>query len=239
MIEYDGTAYHGWQRQPKDNSIQSEIETALHTMTGEAVPVTGSGRTDAGVHAYGQVANFTCDTHHTAGVFLKALNSLLPHDITIRSCEEIPLDFHARFAAKRKIYQYRIDNQPVPPALFKNFFWHIKKPLNLSLMQRAAVYLLGTHDFKAFQGQGSDVKDTIRDIYRADLCKKGHQVIFEIEGNGFLRYMVRTIMGSLVDVGLERITPEDFNTILLSKDRATAGITAPAKGLFLMEVKYK
>ena len=239
IIEYDGGAYHGWQRQPEDNSIQSEIEKALMAMTGEAISVTGSGRTDAGVHAYGQVANFICDTKHTAAVFLKALNSILPQDITIKSCEEIPRDFHARFAAKRKTYQYRILNQTVPPAIFRHYFWHIKKHLNVSLMQDACRHLIGTHDFKAFQGQGSDVKDTVREIYRADLSQKDNQIIFEIEGNGFLRYMVRNIVGSLVDVGLEKLTPEAFHTVLLAKDRTQAGITAPALGLFLMDVKYE
>ena len=238
IIEYDGSAYHGWQRQPEDISIQSVIENALARICGQHVSLIGSGRTDAGVHAMGQVANFCVNTRHTEDVFLKALNSLLPEDIVIKSCEEMNIDFHARFAAKRKLYQYRILNHPIPTALFRNFAWHIKKPLDLFRMQEACRHLIGSHDFKAFQGQGSDVNDTIRRIFRAALSRKDRQIIFEIEGDGFLRYMVRNIVGSLVDVGLEKSTPEAFKEILLSRDRTCAGVTAPAQGLFLMAVNY-
>jgi tRNA pseudouridine38-40 synthase len=238
IVEYDGTAYHGWQRQATDNSIQSEIEKALSIITGQAITLTGSGRTDAGVHALGQTANFRCDSPLTAHVFQKALNSLLPKDIVIRSCIAVDSEFHSRFGAKRKIYQYRILNHSVPTAIFRQYAWHIRKPLDLSKMQAACGYLIGLHDFKAFQGQGSEVKDTVRHIFRADLFTKDDFFIFTIEGNGFLRYMVRNIVGCLVDVGLEKLPPEGLNDILLSMDRTRAGVTAPARGLFLVSVHY-
>ena len=239
IIEYDGTNYHGWQRQPQDNTLQSEIESALARITGQAVLLFASGRTDAGVHALGQVASFSCDTRLDADVFTKALNSLLPDDIVIRHCAEVASDFHARFNAKRKTYQYRILNRPVGTAVNRHFCWHIKKKLNLAQMETACRFLVGTHDFKAFQGQGSDVTDTVRCIFKAGFTTDESQIIFEIQGSGFLRYMVRNIVGSLVDVGLEKITPPEFEQVLLSRNRKNAGITAPAQGLFLVDVLYE
>ena len=233
-IEYDGTAYHGWQRQVDDPTIQGEIEKALMTMTGNPVTLTGSGRTDAGVHAFGQVANFQCRTGLDHSVFLKGLNSLLPKDIVITKCAQVSLEFHARYDVKSKSYHYRILNRNLPAAIFRQYAWHIRKTLNLDAMADSLCYIIGTHDFKAFEGTGSPKANTVRSVLHADFEKMdGGYLVFKIQGNGFLRFMVRNIVGTLVDVGLGKITPDDFNNILLSKDRNLAGVTAPAHGLFL------
>ena len=238
-IEYDGTDYHGWQRQADDQTIQGEIEKALKTMTGNPVTLTGSGRTDAGVHAFGQVANFHCRTALDPGVFQKGLNSLLPKDIVITMCTQTSVKFHARYDVKSKSYHYRILNRNLSAAIFRQYAWHIRKKLDLDAMLDSLCYIIGTHDFKAFEGAGSLRANTIRSVMHADLEKMDDgYLVFKIEGNGFLRFMVRNIVGTLVDVGLGKITPNNFNKILLSKDRNLAGITAPAHGLFLMQVNY-
>ncbi|MBW2603623.1 MAG: tRNA pseudouridine(38-40) synthase TruA [Deltaproteobacteria bacterium] len=239
-IEYDGSVYHGWQRQAEDRTIQGEIENALMTiMAGDRVTVTGSGRTDAGVHALNQVANFRCATSLTPEVFLKGLNSLLPENIIITSCKMVPEKFHARYDVKSKMYHYRILNRLLPAAICRQYAWHIRKKLDLSATQEALRCIIGSHDFKAFEGSGSPRASTVRCIINADLVKTDDDYrVLAIEGNGFLRFMVRNIVGTLVDVGLGKITPDDFKRILVSKDRNLAGITAPAHGLFLMNVKY-
>ena len=238
-IEYDGTDYHGWQRQKGQCSIQEEIEKALMIMTKTPVVLSGSGRTDAGVHAMGQTAGFHCDTTIPDQAFRKGLNSLLPDDIVIRECIEVEKSFHARFDVISKQYNYRILNRELPPAVCRQYAWHIRKPLNLKAMHLAARHVLGAHDFKAFEGAGSPRSHTVRHIIRADFVeKKPDLLVFEIEGNGFLRFMVRNIISSLVNTGMEKITPDDFKQILLSKDRSRAGATAPPTGLFLMSVTY-
>ena len=238
-IEYDGSAYHGWQRQAEDRTIQGEIENALMTMTGDRFTVTGSGRTDAGVHALNQTANFRCATSLTPEAFLKGLNSLLPEDIVITSCKVVPEKFHARFDVKSKVYHYRILNRLLPAAISRQYAWHIRKKLDLNAMKQALCYIIGSHDFKAFEGSGSPRASSIRCIINADFVKTDSDyLVLRIEGDGFLKFMVRNIVGTLVDVGLDKITPDDFKQILLSKNRDLAGITAPAHGLFLMEVKY-
>ena len=238
-IEYDGSAYHGWQRQAEDRTIQGEIENALMTMTGDRFTVTGSGRTDAGVHALNQTANFRCATSLTPEAFLKGLNSLLPEDIVITSCKVVPEKFHARFDVKSKVYHYRMLNRLLPAAISRQYAWHIQKKLDLNAMKQALCYIIGSHDFKAFEGSGSPRASSIRCIINADFVKTDSDyLVLRIEGDGFLKFMVRNIVGTLVDVGLDKITPDDFKQILLSKNRDLAGITAPAHGLFLMEVKY-
>ncbi len=238
-IEYDGSAYHGWQRQAEDRTIQGEIENALMTMTGDRFTVTGSGRTDAGVHALNQTANFRCATSLTPEAFLKGLNSLLPEDIVITSCKVVPEKFHARFDVKSKVYHYRMLNRLLPAAISRQYAWHIRKKLDLNAMKQALCYIIGSHDFKAFEGSGSPRASSIRCIINADFVKTDSDyLVLRIEGDGFLKFMVRNIVGTLVDVGLDKITPDDFKQILLSKNRDLAGITAPAHGLFLMEVKY-
>ena len=239
IIEYDGSQYCGWQRQNNDPTIQETIEKALMKMTDQKISVIGSGRTDAGVHAYGQVANFKCDTRLSAGDFLGGLNSLTPEDIVIAACEEVPDEFHARFCATSKIYQYCILNRSNPAAIMRQYAWHIRKALDLDAMRTALPHLIGSHDFKAFEGAGSPRAHTIRKVYEVDLRKENDgYVVFEIEADGFLRYMVRNIVGTLVQVGLGKITPEDVKHILEIKDRTLAPATAPAHGLFLKTVKY-
>ncbi|MBU1712654.1 MAG: tRNA pseudouridine(38-40) synthase TruA [Proteobacteria bacterium] len=238
-VEYDGTAYNGWQRQKIGRTIQGEVEKAISVMTQQKVTLTGAGRTDAGVHALGQVANFVCDTILEPGVFIKGLNSLLPGDIIIRDCATVHQEFHSRYDAKSKIYNYRILNRGIPSAIGRQYAWFIRKKIDIDAMQEAASRLIGTHDFKAFEGSGSPRKTTIRSVSRAGILpKKDDRIVFEIEADGFLRYMVRNIVGTLVCVGLGKINPDDFNDILESRDRGNAGITAPPQGLFLVEVKY-
>ena len=208
-------------------------------MTGQKVSVAGSGRTDAGVHALAQVASFKCDTELSAEIFRKGLNSLVAEDLVVKACEQAPESFHARFDAVTKTYQYRILNRSTPSALHRNYSWFIRKRLDTGAMRTAIEFLIGDHDFKAFEGTGSPRSSTVRRVMRAELLEKEHGlVVFEIEAGGFLRFMVRNIVGTLADVGLGKISPAAFNDILISKDRSQAGITAPPQGLFLVEVKY-
>lgn len=240
IIEYDGFAYHGWQVQKTERTIQGEIEKALFKMTGEKIRIAGSGRTDAGVHALGQVANFLCAKNIKPENFCKGLDSILPKDIVIKNCVFADKEFHARYDVESKIYNYRILNRKIPSALDRNYSWFIRKKLNTTSMKSAILHILGRHDFHAFEGAGSPRFNSIRTILQADLTKqKNGYLLFEIEGDGFLKFMVRNIIGTLVEVGLKKITSDDFKKILLSKDRRLAGATAPSQGLFLMKVKYK
>jgi tRNA pseudouridine38-40 synthase len=238
-IEYDGTAYHGWQRQARDRTLQGTIESALLKMTNTPVNLIGSGRTDAGVHALGQVANFHCDTRLAPGAFLAGLNSLLPDDIVISRCMQVDEAFHARYDARGKTYTYRILNRPLSSAIDRHFTWWVRRPLDQKAMAAAIDHLIGTHDFKAFEGTGSPRDHTTRTVTRASL-QPGNRgcLVFTISANGFLRYMVRNIVGTLVDVGTGKMVPEDVGRIRRSKDRGQAGATAPPQGLFLMEVDY-
>jgi tRNA pseudouridine38-40 synthase len=239
-IEYDGTAYCGWQRQAGDPTLQETIETALSVMTRETIRVIGSGRTDAGVHALGQTAHFHTRTGISSGEFQAGLNSLLPDDIVIRSCEPVPEDFHARFNARHKTYRYMIRNQRLPAAIGRQYAWHIRKPLDIAAMRTAAGHIIGTIDFKSFEGTGSPRADTIRTVLAADVVQTPTgDVMFEVTATGFLRYMVRNLMGTLVQAGLEKIHADDFKTILEARDRHRAGPTAPPHGLFLVSVFYE
>jgi len=239
IIEYDGSRYHGWQRQKNEPSIQGEIENALERMTAQRVTVIGSGRTDAGVHAEGQVANFKCDTRLKPEAVMNGLNSLLAEDIKIKVCEQVDASFHARYDAKSKVYRYRILNRPTPAAIGRQYQWFIGRALDREAMQKAIAHIIGRHDFKAFEGSGSPRQSSTRQVYSADLfAHEGGLLIFHVEADGFLRYMVRNIVGTLVDVGLQKRTPHDFKQILDSKDRAQASATAPAQGLTLIRVNY-
>jgi tRNA pseudouridine38-40 synthase len=238
-IEYDGSCYCGWQRQKSEPTIQEEIEKALNKMTGQTISLKGSGRTDAGVHAYGQVANFSCNTSLTADVFLKGLNSLLPKDIVIKGCENVSEDFHARYSAKQKTYAYRILNRTLPCAIGRQYAWHIRTRLDNDAMKRALQHVVGTHDFKAFEGAGSPRTHTIRTVESVEIYRKdSDSLIFEITADGFLRFMIRNVVGTLVEVGTGKCTPDGFYRILQSRDRNQAGVTAPPHGLFLMRVEY-
>lgn len=240
-MEYDGSKFHGWQRQKHDRTIQAEIEQAVAHVVGHSVAVIGSGRTDAGVHALGQVANFHCDTRLNEKVILKALNSILPDNIVVRLCEQVDADFHARYDARSKTYRYRIFNHPISVAIGRQYAWHIRRPLNLDAMRAAAEVLIGRHDFKAFEGTGSQRSHSVRQVLRAQLkeeCTAGY-LAFEIEANGFLRYMVRNIVGTLVQVGSGMVGLERFTAVLRMRDRRRAGATAPPHGLFLVNVSYE
>ncbi len=239
VIEYDGSAYCGWQIQPNGPTIQDQIESALRRMTCRKVNLIGSGRTDAGVHALGQTANFTCDTNIDAQAFQNGLNSLLPDDIIIRSCSRIDESFHARFDAKAKTYRYHILNSPLPAAIGRQYRWWIRTPLEVAAMAEAASHLVGRKDFKAFEASGSPRAHTIRQVMQADIRRENQiDIVFEIQAEGFLRYMVRNITGTLVEVGKGNMLPEDMISILASQDRGRAGMTAPAQGLCLVEVLY-
>lgn len=239
IIEYDGTQYHGWQRQPNGTSIQQTIEEAIETMTRRKITLIGSGRTDAGVHALGQTANFKCETRLEPGEIQRGLNSLLPDDIVIRQCKAAHPEYHARYDVQRKRYRYWILNQHLPSAIGRQYCWWIRTPLDIAAMQQAADCLLGEHDFKAFEATGSPRGHTCRHVMQARWERRTRgRITFDISANGFLRYMVRNIVGTLVWVGLHRVTPERFKEVLNAMDRTRAGATAPAHGLFLMEVIY-
>jgi tRNA pseudouridine38-40 synthase len=245
IISYDGTNYHGWQIQAEDVTIQAVIQKALTVMTREPIVLHGSGRTDAGVHALGQTASFKTGARIPAAAFVAGLNSLLPDDIVIRSCEPVDETFHARFSARRKTYRYHIYNRPIPTAIGRRFAWHIRKPLDLNAMRRAAACILGEHDFNSFEGTGSPRAHTVRTVVRADFYeqpdffeKTNNILVFEITADGFLRYMVRNLVGTFVDVGLLKTSVDEFKRILEAGNRDAAGATAPPHGLFLVEVCY-
>jgi len=239
IIEYDGSDFHGWQRQKKDRSVQETIEKSLMIMTREEIPVIASGRTDAGVHAKAQVACFKTRSKLDSSAFYNGLNSLLPDDVAIRACEPVPGDFHARFNAISKHYRYHIANSEVAPVIGRQYVWHIRRPLNYCAMRSAARAFLGTHDFKAFDGAGSPRAHTVRRVSRSEINVCGNDnLTYDIEANGFLRFMVRNIVGTLVAVGLGKLVPEEIHPILAAKDRSRAGATAPPQGLFLMAVAY-
>ncbi len=239
LIEYDGTNYQGWQVQSRGPTIQGVIEEKLALLTGETVHLIGSGRTDAGAHALGQVAHFKTESQMDVRSIRKALNSLLPPDIVIRGAEEVEEGFHARKSARSKVYEYRILNRDFRSAIDRGYAWHIPQRLDFEEMKKATQHLIGEHDFSSFRSTGSPTRTTVRRVIRAE-WKRGREglIHFEIEATGFLKQMVRAIVGTLVEVGKGKVTSEEFRRILHSKDREKAGSTAPAHGLFLKEVKY-
>jgi tRNA pseudouridine38-40 synthase len=238
-VEYDGTAYCGWQRQENGISIQQKLEEAIKLITGQKIAVIGSGRTDAGVHALNQVGSFKCSTKLPVNKIFMGMNSVLPPDIVVKELEEMTENFHALRDVKSKIYIYKICNQRLRPALGRNYFWHVRYPLDLGKIKKASKYLLGTHDFSCFCATGTDVKDRVRTIVAVEI-KTGDDGLIEIkvESHGFLKYMVRNIIGTLVEIGRGKREPEEIKAIIESKNRNSAGATAPAYGLFLKEVKY-
>ena len=239
LIEYNGTKYQGWQVQPKGLTIQGVLEEKLGLLTGEAIQLFGSGRTDSGVHALGQVAHFKTENQMDIRSMQRALNSLLPPDIVIQKTEEVDEGFHARKHSKSKVYEYRILNRNLRSAFQWGFVWHIPQKMNFQEMEKATARLIGEHDFSSFRSTGSPTRTTLRRVIRAEWKRGPNGLIrFEIEANGFLKQMVRSIVGTLVEVGKGKINEEEFRRILESKDRRKAGPTAPAQGLFLKEVKY-
>ena len=238
VLEYDGSRYAGWQRQPDQPTIQEALETALFQLTQETVSVIGAGRTDSGVHALGQVASFRIDRQWTPREWLRGLNARLPDDIAVRSAATVSDDFHARYAAKGKLYEYRILNRGERPALDRAYLWHIHKPLDLAAVQEAATYLVGSHDFSSFEGTLTDNEDPMCDLRQLSLSSQGDVVRIEAFANRFLKHMVRAIVGTLVEVGHGKRTPASLRTVLAAKDRTAAGRTAPPHGLFLVRVDY-
>ncbi|UEL49486.1 tRNA pseudouridine(38-40) synthase TruA [Terrisporobacter hibernicus] len=236
-IQYDGTKYCGWQKQPNSSGIQGTIEYAIYEITREKVNIIGSGRTDAGVHALGQVANFKTNSNIPAARIPDALNAKLPKDISIIDCQEVSDDFHSRYSATGKIYRYLIYNKPYRSPLYKDISYHVRYDLDIEKMRVEAQSLLGTHEFKGFMSSGSSVKDTVRTIHNISIEESGDLIALEVEGNGFLYNMVRIIVGTLVDIGRGRID-KPLEEIIASQDRGEAGHTAPAHGLFLKKVHY-
>lgn len=238
-IEYDGKDYNGWQKQPNHLNIQGEIERAIKNVTREDVELIGSGRTDAGVHAFGQVANFKIDSDFPIEKMATAINSQLKQSIRILKAEDVPLEFHSRYHCHKKTYAYIIENSEQGTAIYRNTTYHVAQPLNIEKMQEAVNYLVGEHDFSSFKSSGTSSKSSVRIIYEAKILKEQSRVIIMLTGNGFLYNMVRIIAGTLLEVGLEHITPKEVKNILEAKDRKKAGKTLPAQGLFLMSVDYE
>lgn len=248
-IEYDGTNYHGWQIQENAITVQGVLKKAIEKLTGEECNLIGTSRTDVGVHALGQVANFMTSSKIPPDKFSYALNSMLPEDIVVRESREVPPDFHSRFSAKGKKYKYLIYNSQKPSALLRNRAAHVYLPLNIEAMKKASFYFLGRHDFSAFRASGSDAKTSERTITEVSLrtcsdCLLGQAVDgpslieFEISGDGFLYNMVRIIAGTLIYVGNGKINADDIPAIIESRDRTKAGKTAPAHGLYLAEIYF-
>jgi tRNA pseudouridine38-40 synthase len=240
-IQYDGTTFVGWQRQPNGTSIQGLLEEALAPIEGAPVAVHGAGRTDAGVHALGQVVSVTLGSGLAEATLGRALNAVLPPAVRVLSVQEMNADFHARFSARAKTYEYRIVNAPFISPFLHRYAWHVPQPLDVEAMRAAAAPLAGRHDFAAFQGAGSSVATTERTIFGIDWQDGAGfdlPIVLRITGDGFLRHMVRTVVGTLVEIGTGRWDPWRILTALDSRDRAHAGPTAPPQGLFLTSVTY-
>ena len=235
---YDGTRYRGWQRlSGVDNTIQGKLEQTLSRILGEPIEISGSGRTDAGAHALGQVANFHCENPMPPQEILSQLRRYLPEDLGIYSCSEVHLRFHARLNAKTKTDRYRLWNSEEPCVFERRFVAMEPQKLNLEAMQQAAKLLEGEHDFSAFCAAKSKKKSTIRQVYQIEIQRQGNEVVFNFTGNGFLYNMVRILVGTLVEVGMGLRSPESVET-LFGANRAEAGRLMPAQGLCLMEVTY-
>jgi tRNA pseudouridine38-40 synthase len=239
ILEYDGTNYSGWQIQKNTpHTIQQKLQDVLTEINKSPVKVIAAGRTDAGVHARGQVANFFLDVPIPLNKIPASINRLLPGDIICKEACEVSVDFHARYDARGKEYRYRILNQTLRDVFRRNYVYHYRLPLDLKVIKEAVFYLTGTHDFSSFQASGSSIDDTVRTIRKLEVLDQGCEIWIEIEGDGFLYNMVRIIVGTLIEVGTKKISIEDVKEILNAKDRTRAGFTAPACGLILLKVSY-
>ena len=238
-IMYDGKDFNGWQKQPNKLNIQGTIEKVLSEMTGEEIELNASGRTDAGVHSFGQVANFKTNSQIPIEKFPIAINSKIKKSIVITNAEEVEERFHSRYNCKKKTYRYIIDNSEFPTPMYRYLEYHIPNKLNIEAMKKAAKYFEGEYDFKAFKSSGTSSKSSVRTIYKAEVKKtENNRIYIELTGNGFLYNMIRIISGTLVEVGLGKIKPEEIKNIIESKDRQKAGKPLPAHGLYLMNVNY-
>jgi tRNA pseudouridine38-40 synthase len=236
LLEYDGTNFSGWQSQADGHAIQDHVEAAIFRLTQEKVRITGAGRTDAGVHARGQVVNFPLSKALPVQKIFMGLNFYLPDDIVVKKAEEVPEKFNARFDARRRVYQYFIS--PERTAVSRNFCWQLFVKLDFSLLQTLAGLILGGHDFSSFSRLEAQAKNRICKIYESDWRIQNGYYIYRIVANRFLHGMVRTLVGTMVDVARGRFSREEFEEIFQSQDREKAGQTAPARGLFLEEVIY-
>lgn len=239
VIEYDGTPFFGWQKQKEAITVQGEIEKALSLILNQEIKISGSGRTDAGVHALAQVASFHAQTMISPRDLKKGMNRLMKQPIVIRECAVVDSNFHARYTAVSKEYHYFILNREDPCAIGKSYQWHIRHPLDIETMNQCAAKITGRHDFKSFENSGSPRISTVRELFFFKICPlEDDRLVFKICANGFLKYMVRNLVGTLVLAGLNKISQDDFIKICQAKDRTRAGQTAPAHGLFLKQVNY-
>lgn len=238
-IQYDGTKYNGWQKQGNtSNTIQEKIEAVISQLTGEKIELNASGRTDAGVHALGQVANFKTDMEHDTEYMLKEINRYLPKDIRILDLKKADIMFHSRLNARRKTYVYRIDNTDFGSVFDRKYAMRFNDRLDIKAMREAAAFYVGEHDFKSFCTKKNMKKSTIRKIYSVDITQNNGIIEIEYCGNGFLYNMVRILTGTLMDVGRGRLKPSDIADIIEARDRGRAGFTAEPEGLFLKSVEY-
>lgn len=239
IVRYDGTKYDGWQKQGNTaDTIQGKLEAVLARLEGRAVEVIGSGRTDAGVHALGQTANFKLSEKRQAEEILIYMNQYLPEDIAVISIEEAGERFHSRFCAEGKLYRYRIHNSRIGNPFTRKYTWRLEEELDLNAMKQAAAYLTGTHDYMSFCSNKKIKKSTVRTVDTIQIERMGEEVVLSFHGDGFLYNMVRIMTGTLVEVGLGKRAPEEMTEILEKRERAAAGMTAPAQGLWLVEVEY-
>ncbi|MBI5234772.1 MAG: tRNA pseudouridine(38-40) synthase TruA [Deltaproteobacteria bacterium] len=239
IIEYEGAGYAGWQEQSGLPTIQGCLSSAIAKLTKEPVKLIGASRTDAGVHALGQTANFTTGSNIPTHGIIHGLNSILPEEIVIRSAADVPPEFDSRRLSIGKVYVYKIVNRPCPSAIMRRFTWFIPRPLDITLMRRAAAHFIGEHDFTSFRAVDSDALHSIRTVTSVDILEKGDGLIeIEVRGNAFLRHMIRIMTGTLVAVGRGRIKPDSVPAIIAARDRKAAQMTAPAKGLCLARVDY-
>ncbi len=237
-IQYDGTHYAGWQYQPNQPTVQAAVEQALSQITQTRIPVIAAGRTDSGVHAWGQVISFQSEKSLSTHEWIRALNSLLPQDVAVQQAEEVSDTFHARYNASGKIYEYRILLAAHRSALDRYRLWHIPRTLDVKAMKEAGRNFLGTHDFTSFQNSPTDTKNPVCTIESFTLSQEGSRLCIQVQADRFLKQMVRSMVGTVVEVGLGRRQTSDINQILKARDRCAAGKTAPPHGLFLVHVFY-
>ncbi len=238
LVEYDGTDYHGWQAQPDARTVQSTLEEAVERLLGHPARVVAAGRTDAGVHAAGQVVCFQTPRDLTAAKVQRALNALTPGDLAVLAADVVPDAFDPRRSARRRAYVYRIWNRSAASPFWRRYAWHVPRPLAVEAMASAAEQLVGEHDFTSFRAAGCDAGHPVRRVFRSQIERRGDLVSYEIESTAFLRHMVRNIVGTLVEVGKRERRSEDIAQLLAARDRTRAGVTAPAHGLCLSAVTY-